>query len=79
MFPGIFLLKKLIGKSHRPQNKTFIKGIGHVIAYVLWDKNTIDGRRWDIATQEGKFCDVEIEIIFIVVKGSVKLTTQHDQ
>ena len=40
-----------------------------------WDKNSIGAQRWDIATQEWKFCYIEIEIgMFVVnVSENVKL------
>ena len=41
-------LKKLIGKSRRPQNKTSILGASPGIPYKLWDKDAIGGRRWNI-------------------------------
>ena len=44
----------------------------------LWDKNAIRGRRWDVATQERKVCNMEIEIVTFLVKGSVKLTVPTD-
>ena len=36
--------KKLIGKSYRPQNKTFIRGSSPGVSDELWDKNAIGGR-----------------------------------
>ena len=36
--------------------------------------NSKGGRRWDVATQDRKVCDIEIEIFTLVVKGSAKLT-----
>ena len=41
--------------------------------------NAIGGRRWNIATQERKVCDMEIEIATFVVKGSVNLTAPPDR
>ena len=35
-------------------------------------------RRWDVATQERKVCNMEIEIVTFVVKGSAKLTVPTD-
>ena len=35
-------------------------------------------RRWDVATQERKVCNMEIEIVTFVVKGSAKLTFPTD-
>ena len=46
-----------------------------VVSYKLRDKNAIGRQGWNITTQERRICDVEIEIISIVVNGSVKLTT----
>ena len=61
-------------KSPGPQNKTFIRGASPGVSYKLRDKHAV-GRRWrNITTQERKVCDVEIEIISLVVDGSVKLT-----
>ena len=40
----------------------------------LRDKNTIDWKRLDVATQEQKVYNMEIEIVTLVVKGSAKLT-----
>ena len=45
---------------------------------MLWDKNAIGGRRWDVTTQERKVCNMEIEIVTFVVKGSAKLTVPMD-
>ena len=70
--------EKLIGKSHRPQNKTFIRGASPGVSDELWDKNAIGERRWDVATQEREVCNMEIEIVTIVVKGSAKLTVPTD-
>ena len=44
----------------------------------LWDKNAIGGRKLDIATQKWKVCNMEIEIVTFVVKGSAKLTVPAD-
>ena len=71
-------LVKLIGKSHRPQNKTFIRGASPGVSDELWDKNVIGGRGWDVATQERKVCNMEIEIVTFVVKESTKLTVPTD-
>ena len=70
--------EKLIGKSYRPQNKTFIKGASPGVSDKLWDKNAISGRRCDFATQERNVCNMEIEIVTFVVKGSAKLTVPTD-
>ena len=40
--------------------------------------NAIGGRRWDVAAQEWKVCNMEIKIVTLVVKGSVKLTVPID-
>ena len=40
----------------------------------LWDENAIGGRRQDVPTQERKVCNMEIEIVTFVVKGSATLT-----
>ena len=77
-FLDISMPEKLIGKSHRPQNKTFIRGASPGVSDKLCDKNTIGGRRWDVATQERKVCIMEIEIVTFVVKGSMKLTVPTD-
>ena len=77
-FLDISLPEKLIGKSHRPQNKTFIRGASPGVSDKLRDKNAIGGRRWDVATQERKVCNMEIEIVTFVVKGSAKLTVPTD-
>ena len=69
-FLDISLPEKLIGKSLCPQNKTFIRGASPGVSDELWDKNTIGRRRWDVATQERKVCNMEIEIVKFVVKGS---------
>ena len=73
-FLYISLPEKLIGKSHRPQTKTFIRGASPGISDELWDKNAMGGRRCDVAAQERKVCNMEIKIVTLVVKGSVKLT-----
>ena len=44
----------------------------------LWDKNAIGRRRWDVAIQEREDCNMEIEIVTLVVKGSAKLTVPID-
>ena len=43
------------------------------------DKNAIGRRRWNIATQERKVCDMEVEIVTFVVKGSAQLTVPPDR
>ena len=77
-FLDISLPEKLIGQSHRPQNKTFIRGASPGVSDELWDKNAIGGRRWDVATQKRKVCNMEIEIVTFVIKGSAKLTVPAD-
>ena len=72
------LPEKLIGKSHRPQNKTLIRGSSPGVSDELWDKNAICGRRWDVVTQERNVCNMEIEIVTFVVKGRAKLTVPTD-
>ena len=37
------LPEKLIGKPHRPQNKTFIRGASPGVSDELWDKNCCSG------------------------------------
>ena len=49
------------------------------IPYKLRNKDAIGGRGWNIATQERKICDVEIEIVTFVINGSVKLTVSPDR
>ena len=49
------------------------------IPYKLRNKDAIGGRGWNIATQERKICDVEIEIVTFVINGSVKLTVPPDR
>ena len=78
-FHDISLSEELRWKSCRPKNKTFIRGASPGISYELWDKNTIGWRRRNIATQERKVCDVEVEIVTSVVKGSAQLTVTLDR
>ena len=40
---------------------------------MLRTKDAIGGRGWNIATQERKLCDVEIEIVTFVINGSVEV------
>ena len=49
------------------------------IPYKLRNKDAIGGRGRNIATQERKICDVEIEIVTFVINGSVKLTVSPDR
>ena len=51
-----------------------IRGASPGASYKLRDKNAKGRRRLTITTQEGKICDVEIEIISFAVDESVKLT-----
>ena len=66
-------------KSHRSQNKTLIRGASPGIPYELWDKHTICWRRWNIATQKKKVCDMEVEIVAFVIKRSAQLTVPPDR
>ena len=77
-FLDISLPEKLIGKSPRPQNKTFIRGASPGVSNEWRDKNAIGGRRWDVATHERKVCNMEIEIVTLVVKGSAKFSVPTD-
>ena len=43
-----------------------------------WEENPIGGQIWDVATQERKVCNIEIEILTLVVKGIAKLTVPTD-
>ena len=45
----------------------------------LRNKGAIGGRGLNIATQERKICDVEIEIVTFVKNGSMKLTVPPDR
>ena len=78
MFLDMSLREKLIWKSHRPENKTFIRGASPDVSDELWDRNAIGGRRWYAATQERKVCNMEIEIVTFVVNGSAKLNVPTD-
>ena len=78
-FLDVSLFEKLIWKSRRPQDKTSIRGASPGISYKLRNKVAIGGRGWNIATQERKICDVEIEIVTFVINGSVKLTVPPDR
>ena len=71
-FLDISLPEKLTWKSRRYQNKTFITGASPGIPYEPRDKHTKGWRRWYIATQERKVCDMEVEIVTFVVKGPSK-------
>ena len=72
-FLGVSLFEKLIGKSRRHQNYTSIRGASPGISHKLRDKDAIGGRSWNIATQERKICDMEIEIVMFVINGNMKL------
>ena len=52
---------------------------GPGISYKQPNKDALGGRGWNIATQERKKCDVEIEIVVFVINGSVKLTVPPDR
>ena len=78
-FPDISMPEKLTWKSHRSQNKTFIRGVSPGVPYSLWNKQTIDWQRWNIATQERKVCNMEIEIVAFFIKGSAQLTVPPDR
>ena len=43
-------------------------------AYNMWDENAIVGRRWNITYYPAKEKWYKIEIIALVINGSVKLT-----
>ena len=43
------------------------------------DKNAIGWRRWNVAAQERKVDDMEVEIITFVVKGSAQLAAPSDR
>ena len=66
----ISLSEELIWKSRRPKNTTFIRGASPGIPYELWDKNAINWRGWNIATQERNVCDMGVWIVTFVVKGN---------
>ena len=57
-------------KVHCPQNKIFIRGGNPGVSDELWDKNAIDGRILNVATQERKVCNMEIKLVTLVVKGN---------
>ena len=65
--------------------KTSIRGASQTISYNLRNKDAIGGRSWDIATQERKICDMEIETAMFVISiiairhVSVKLTVPPDR
>ena len=78
-FPDVSPPEKPIWKSRRPQDKTSTRGASPGISYKLRNKDAIGGRGWNIATQERKICDVEIEIVTFVINGSVRLTVPPDR
>ena len=78
-FLDVSLFEKLIWRSRRSQDKISIRGASPGIAYKLRNKDAIGGRSWNIATQERKICDVEIEIVTFVINGSVKFTVLPDR
>ena len=59
--------------------KTSIRGASPGISFKLRNKDAIGGRGWNIATQERKLCDVEIEIVTFVINGSVRFTVPPDR
>ena len=65
--------------------KTSIRGASPAISYKLRNKDAIGGRSWDIAIQERKICDMEIETVMFVISiivirhVSVKLTVPPDR
>ena len=61
-------------KSLRPQNKTFKRGVSPCIPYEMWNEHAVGCQILNIATQERKICDIEVEIVMFVVKGSAQLT-----
>ena len=63
-FHDLSLSEELRWKSRRPKNKTFIRGANPGIPYELRNKNPIGWRRLNIATQERKVCDMEVEIVW---------------
>ena len=78
-FLDVSLFERLIWKSCSPQDKTSIRWASPGISYKLRNKDAICGQGWNIATQERKICDVEIEIVTFVINGSVKLTVPPDR
>ena len=78
-FLDVSLFEKLIWKSCRPQDRTSIRVGSPGIPYKLRNKDAIGSRGWNIATQERKIRDVEIEIVTFVINGSVKLTVPPDR
>ena len=42
-------------------------------------KKPIGWRRWNIATQERKVCDMEVVIVKFIVKGNAQLTVTLDR
>ena len=67
-----------MGKSHCLENKTFIREASPGVSDELWDKNSIRGLRLDVAAQERKIGTMEIKIVTLFVKGSVKVTVPTD-
>ena len=63
----------------RGDNKTSMRGASQGISYKLLDEDAIGGWNFNIATQERNICDLEIEIVTFIIKGSVKLTVPPDR
>ena len=59
--------------------KKTIRGACPVILYKLCDKDAVGGRSWNIATQERKICDMEIEMVTFVINDVVKLILPPDR
>ena len=79
-FHDISLSEELRWKSHRPYNKKkIIRGASPGTPLELWDKNTIGWRRWNVATQERKVFDMEVEIVTFFVKWGAQLTVTLDR
>ena len=51
-----------------------MRGASPGVSYKLRDKNAFGRRKWNITTQGRNVCDVKIEIMSVVVDGSVKFT-----
>ena len=69
-FPEISLPKKLIWKSHRYQNKTFIRGASPGISYELWDKHTdlaIKATAWVLPRTPWRYFTGTTRIVFFIM------------
>ena len=64
-FLDVSLSEKLIWKSCRPQNETFIWGASPGVSYNLLDKDAIGGRSWYIATQEHIWLEIGTIVMFL--------------